>query len=226
MPYKYLLSLLGMTLIALGSSSGTWMVPVAWMGGDFLLLGVAHAMGAHRIIGKRADGSLAWWGWLLFLPLLALTAVVWRLTCLLSREPAYNALTEDLVVGRRLLPSELPREFDNYIDLTAEFAEPRAIRRKPGYVSVSILDGGAVNPEDLRDAVAGLRPGTTFIHCAQGHGRTGMFALAVLISNGTAKSVEEGLHILQANRPGIRLNRAQRQCIERIAAQVCQLGSR
>jgi protein-tyrosine phosphatase len=103
-----------------------------------------------------------------------------------------------------LLPFELEDEFHNIVDLTAEFSEPPSIRSSPFYRSFPILDGGAPTPEALRAAVASLRPGRTFVHCAQSHGRTGLFALAVLLSSGVARSVEDGLRMLLAARPGIR----------------------
>src|SRR5205809_1011561 len=106
--------------------------------------------------------------------------VVWHLMRLISREPARNMVTQQLVVGRRLLAYEREDEFDNFVDLTAEFPEPFPIRSSPSYRSFPILDGSAPSPEALRVAVTSLRPGRTFIHCAQGHGRTGLFALAVL----------------------------------------------
>ena len=218
MRYSVTLSVLGIILIATGALQGRWLIPALWLGGNFLALGIAHGMGASRIFGKRAGGSLAPWAWLAFLPLLALSSAVWHLSRLLTRESAHNSVTENLIVGRRLLASELPRKFDNYVDLTAEFAEPRAIRRQPGYVCFPILDGGVPTPEALREAISRLQPGTTFVHCAQGHGRTGLFALAVLLSSGIAKDVEEGLQMLRNVRPGIRLNRDQRLCIEEFAA--------
>jgi hypothetical protein len=178
MRYALTLSLLGITLISVGALRGGCLIPALWLGFNFLVLGIAHRMRAPRVFGKHPDGSLSPWGWLLFLPLLALTIAVWHLSRLLTREAAHNSFTENLVVGRRLLPSELPREFDNYVDLTAEFAEPSAVRRRSAYVCFPILDGGAPTPEALREAVGRMWPGTTFIHCAQGHGRTGLFALA------------------------------------------------
>ncbi len=183
-------------------------------GVTLLILGVAHARGAHGVFGKQVDGRLPLWSRLLYLPLLIYTGVVWHLVRLLSREPACNKVTDDLVVGRRLLPSELEGEFENYVDLTAEYSEPRAIGRKTSYLSFPILDAAAPTAEALLVAVSRLRAGRTYIHCAQGHGRTGLFALAVLLNSGAAKSLEEGLQMLRVVRQGIRLNREQRDCIE------------
>jgi hypothetical protein len=214
MSYRHLLTLLGGILIALGVAERGWWLFAVWMGCDFLILGVAHGRGAHGVFGKRADGTLPLWSWVLFFPLLIYTWAVCHLLRLLIPEPPRNTVMEQLVVGRRLLASEIEGEFDNYVDLTAELSEPRAIRRSPSYRCFPILDGAAPTPEALLVAVASLRPGRTFIHCAQGHGRTGLFALAVLLSSRQARSVEDGLRILRATRPLIRLSREQRRCIQ------------
>lgn len=219
MGYRHLLPLLGIVLMALGLVRQGWFLVAVWFGADFLVLGLAHAFGAHRVFGKRPDGTLPLWSWLVFLPLFACTMAVWHLQRICSHEPARNAINGQLMVGRRLLASEFEEGFDNFVDLTTEFAEPSPIRRSPSYRNFPILDGAAPSPEALRAAVAGLRPGRTFIHCAQGHGRTGLFALAVLLHSGVARDVEDGLRILSAARPGIHLNREQRRCI-RIYAQM------
>jgi hypothetical protein len=220
MSYRHLLTLLGVVLIVLGLVERNWFLGAVWFGCDFLILGVAHGRGSHRVFGKRADGTLPLWSWLVFLPLLIYTTGIWHLIRLLSREPARNAVTEQLVVGRRLLAFELEGEFDNFVDLTAEFPEPSSIRSIPSYRSFPILDGSAPTAEALRAAVARLRPGRTFVHCAQGHGRTGLFALAVLLSSGAARSVEDGLQMLSAARPAIRLSREQHRCIQMYAQYV------
>ena len=213
MSCRHLLLLLGMVLMGLGVAERGWCFLALWLGCDFLILGIAHGRGAHGVFGKRVDGTLPLWSWLLFFPLFIYTRAVWHLIRLFSREPARSKVTQQLVVGRRLLASELDGEFDNFVDLTAEFSEPSIIRDSPSYRSFPILDGAAPTPEALYAAVASLRPGRTFIHCAQGHGRTGLFALAVLLSSGVARSVEDGLRMLSAVRPAIRLSREQHRCI-------------
>ncbi len=220
MSYRHLLRWLGCVLVLLGLIERGWFLLVAWLGCDFLLLGIAHGQGAHRLFGKREDGTLPLWSWAVFGPLLLYTVAIWHLLRALSREPAHQVVNGQLVVGRRLLGSELHEEFENVVDLTAEFCEPSALRQPPAYRSFPILDGGAPTPEALLAAVTGLRPGRTFVHCAQGHGRTGLFALAMLLYSGSVPSVEEGLRKLQAVRPGIRLNREQRRCIEAYARDV------
>jgi hypothetical protein len=220
MSYRNLLILLGVVLIGLGLAERGWVLVLVWLGVDFVALGIAHGRGAHKVYGKRADGRLAWWSWVVFLPLLIYATLVWQALRLFRPEPACSVVNEKLVIGRRLMGSEFESGFDNMVDLTAEFAEPRVIRRSPGYRSFPILDGAAPRPEDLRAAVAGLRAGRTFVHCAQGHGRSALFGLAMLLGSGEARSVEEGLRKLAEVRPGVRLNRRQRRCIEEYARRI------
>ncbi len=217
MNHAILLVLLGLMLTMIGISEGSWFLIASWLGANFLVVGIAHLGGWHRVFGKRPDGALPLWSWLVFLPLLIYTSSVWHLMRLFSGEPAQNTVAPGLVVGRRQLSSEAREQFDNYVDLTAEFVEPLNIRKSQGYICFPILDGSAPHPERLRQAVNRLRPGKTFIHCAQGHGRTGLFAAAVLLTSCKVRTVDEALKFLQAVRPRIHLSRAQRQCLERFA---------
>jgi protein-tyrosine phosphatase len=219
--YQHVIGLLGAVLVILGFVGGGWWLAAVWLGIDFLILAIAHAKGVHRIFGKRADGTLPFWSWLLYLPLLAYTSVVWHVLRALSREKHWDVVTPHLKVGRRLLPHEVVDEtFANYVDLTAEFQEPVRIRKSVSYTAFPILDGSAPPCHELVDAVNRLRPGHTFIHCARGHGRTGLFAAAVLLRSGVVRNVNDAVQMLQSIRPGIRLNRAQLQCIEEFARNV------
>jgi hypothetical protein len=60
-----------------------------------------------------------------------------------------------MTIGRRLLAQECGGGFANYVDLTAEFSEPSAIRKAPGYFSFPILDGAAPRPEVGRNRFDG-----------------------------------------------------------------------
>jgi protein-tyrosine phosphatase len=220
MSHRSVLISIGLLLMAAGLWERGWMLLLAWLGGNFLVLGIAHAVGAHRLFGKRPDGSLPLWSWLVFLPLLLYSLALWQVLRMVWREPAQNAVTDQLVIGRRLGASELADRFENYIDLTAEFAEPASIRRASCYRSFPILDGGAPTPAALAGALDSLKPGSTYVHCAQGHGRAGLFALAWLLKSGQARTVDEGLRILKQARPAVSLSRAQRACIEAFAEQL------
>ena len=63
--------------------------------------------------------------------------------------------------------------------------------------------------EDLRSVVESSVEGRAFVHCAQGHGRTGLFALALLLRRGSVQTIEDGVGLLRRLRPAVRLNREQ-----------------
>jgi diacylglycerol kinase (ATP) len=214
MSYKYHLPLLGLLLIAAGTLERGWAWLAVWLGCDLLALAYAHAKGVHRIFGKRPDGTLPLWSWLVFFPVLGYTLIVWHLHRIFSRTPPWSVITGQLVVGRRLLASDLEGAFDNYVDLTAELTEPSAIRRLPAYRSFPILNDAAPSPEALRTAIRSLKPGRTFVHCGRGYHRSALFALAMLLTSGVAHNAEDGLRMLTAARPGIRLKRAQYKGIQ------------
>jgi len=217
MSYRYFLALLGSLLIMIGAVERGWAWLAVWPGCDLVALAFAHAKGIHRIFGKRPDGTLPLWAWLVFFPMLSYILVVWHLARSLSRKPACSVVTGQLLIGRRLLASELDGEFDNYVDLTAEIAEPSAIRHLPAYRSFPILNDAAPSPEALRIAIRSLKQGRTFVHCGRGYSRSALFALAMLLTAGVAHSVEDGLLLLTAARPGIRLTREQHKCIQAYA---------
>ncbi|MEA3208580.1 MAG: hypothetical protein QOE70_1637 [Chthoniobacter sp.] len=217
MKYAVSLSGLGIALAGIGAYSGMVGVVLIWLGGDFLILGIAHFRRAQGLFGKRPDGTLPFWSWIAFLPLLLFSSLVWHAARIFSSEPAFNHISDDLVVGRRLLAHERAADFVNYVDLTAEFQEPKIFRESPSYLAFPVLDASAPSPEILRAVVSQLRPGATFIHCAQGHGRTGLFALAVLLTSGAVRSVDEGLSLLTSIRPAIHLSPQQADCIRAYA---------
>jgi len=211
------LSLIGALLALLGVVERGWFLLPCWFGLSFLWLGISHALGKHNPFQKRADGTIPRWTVALHLPFFCYMNAVWHGLRILSKEPAQSQVAEQLVVGRRLLESEITGEFVNYVDLTCEFSESSKARKMAGYVCFPILDAGAPSPERLKAAVRSLPPGRTCVHCAQGHGRTGLFALAFLLINGLTNTVEDGLRMLRHVRPGIDLNAQQKRCIELLA---------
>lgn len=215
-----ILTALGLLLLGTAALRNSGWLLFSWTGLNFIALGTAHLLGSARLYGKRQDGSLAWWSWPLFLPLHVLTHVVWHLGRNLFRGGKADRITDDLTVGRRLLAGEIESGFTNYVDLTAEFRAPARARAFPNYLSFPILDAGVPTTSDLRVSLRRLRPGRTYVHCAQGRGRSGLFAVAMLLNSNAAASVPEALKILKAARPGIHLNRAQMRTAEQFAAEL------
>ena len=210
--YSPVLLLLGISLAYCAAELGRAWLILLWLAVDFLVVGFAYALREPRVLGKRLDGTLPVWSWILFLPYHALNLAVWHSSRLLSSEPATNEIGGLLVVGRRLLDSEMVNGCENWVDLTSEFQEPLRIRSQSGYICFPILDATAPDLERLSDLVRRLPPGRTFIHCAQGHGRTGMVALALLLSRDAAESIAAALGQIQDARPAVRLNSEQHRC--------------
>ncbi|WP_339910689.1 hypothetical protein [Symmachiella dynata] len=191
-------------------SSGWWLVCL-WPAMNLMVLGVAYLLNWPWIFGKRPSGRLSYAPVVVFLPYLLYTWMIWRLTCFMTRERPYDIVDDQLVIGRRLLPKEMIDGIDNVIDLTCEFAEPTAICSAVNYVSCPILDGSIPTWPQLRrliDEINGCA-GTTYIHCAQGHGRTGLVAAALLMHRNPDLLPHDALRQLQAVRPALACNGGQ-----------------
>jgi protein-tyrosine phosphatase len=196
----------------LAAQGGVWLLH-GWPSLSFGAVSVAYLTGSTRIFGKRADGSRHWLATLVIGPYLMLASCVWRIQIILSREAAFNTVNDVLIVARRLLASELPQDINHVCDLTCEFRDPKELRELPGYKCFPVLDAGTLSADDLVAIVKELpseKDGRLLIHCANGHGRTGLIAAAWLISNNYAASVDDAVAALRAVRPGISLRKRQR----------------
>ena len=91
-----------------------------------------------------------------------------------------NEVAPGLFAGRRPLAGELPSQVLLVVDLAAEFIECRAVRTACRYISAPVLDTGIMDEAAFVALVQEVAqwPGPVYIHCAQGHGRTGTLAAA------------------------------------------------
>jgi len=188
-----------------------------WPALSFALLGAAYLAHRPTLLGKRLDGTLAWWAYLLFAPYLMLTWSIWHTKRMFGREDCANEIVPGLWVGRRPFSHELPEGVRVIVDITAEFPAPAAIRRHPGYLCIPTLDGMPPDMTVLCELLDTLRDKEgIFVHCAFGHGRSATVAAALLIARRLAGSVAEAEAQLRQRRPGIRLNDTQRRYLEEI----------
>jgi protein-tyrosine phosphatase len=202
---------------------GGWWHLLHWCALSCLVLAIGYAGLGARVFGKRPDGTIPVWSKVIHLPFLLYRWFTWNVIRTVSRENSTDQITPDLIIGRRLHANERFDNIGQYIDLTAEFEEPKEIRESPEYLSVPILDGGIPTVLELSAAISRASSGLTYVHCAQGHGRTGMFALALLAARRHIQSIEDGLDLLKKMRPGVGLNSAQMQFIRNyMAEQVVQ----
>lgn len=218
MKYAGLHFLLGVSLALLA-----WLYPgvaglLGWLGACFGMLSLAYALRRPTLLGKRRDGSLSWWSWILFLPLHLITWGIWHAVRVLSREPAFHQITPQLIVGRRLLASEVPPEIELIVDLTSEFTEPAGVRKGRRYQPLPILDASVPELKSLYQVIDSLPQVPTYIHCAQGHGRTGLFTSVYLVRRGHCKTLEEAMDLLAKVRRGIVLNAEQKAFIHTLSA--------
>lgn len=184
-----------------------------------LLQSLAYGTREPGWLGKIATGRYSFWGTLALWPMWLITMGLLSLASLWSRYPAIVEVVPGLWFGRRLFAHEA-RRIPSYavLDLTAELPEPQAFRSRSEYLCIPMLDGVAPSTAQLQAAMDWLqcthRKGPVLVHCAQGHGRSACVVLCYLISKGLVTSIDDGLRLLRSLRPGVSVNREQRQRLE------------
>jgi protein-tyrosine phosphatase len=219
MKYALTFALLGALVCYWAVSLSGWWYLLVWIAISFFILSAGYAGLGAKIFCKRSDGTIPLWVKIIHFPFLLYLSVVWTFIRMLSRENPFDKVGDDLILGRRLFTSELPHGIVNYVDLTTEFEDPKEIRETTNYVCLPILDASVPSSQGLISALSRLRAGTTYVHCAQGHGRTALFALALLWTQGGFRSFEDGFFFLKKVRPGIGLNKAQEAFIKKFIAE-------
>jgi protein-tyrosine phosphatase len=222
MKYGITFLLLGAALILQGMlrQGGHWFL--LWPGVSFTAVGLGYVRLGAAVFGKRPDGTLPWYTVVVLLPYFVLSWTIWHIVRLTSGEPCWHEACPGVFVGRRALPRELPNGVGLIVDLTAEFSEPRKVREGRDYICFPVLDASATSEEAAAQTVMQIasHPGAVYIHCAQGHGRTGMFAAAVLVAKGLAVDTDDAVARLRAVRPGIAMNRRQLEFCRRVCERV------
>ena len=217
--YTITFLLLGGLVSYVAVTSGGWWHLLHWFSFSCLAQAAGYAGLGPRVFGKRPDGRIPIWSKTIHLPYMVYSECIWRIARLLSREHPTDMVWDDLILGRRLRASESPANVSNYVDLTSEVEDPAEIRRSAQYVNLPILDAGVPSRDALHSTIARLRPGTTFVHCAQGHGRTGLFAIGLLAERHRIQSFDEGMALIKSARPGIKLNKTQEAFVKKYIAE-------
>ena len=213
MIYSFLFLSLATLLSYTGFISGGLWHLLHWASLDCFLLSLGYAGIGPKIFAKHPDGSIPIWVRLVYIPFTIYIKSFWHLSRLMSRESPMNRVNADLIIGRRLLRDECPDNIVNYIDLTAEFEDPAWIRSRTHYINLPVLDASVPRTADLLNTIAMLHPGLTYVHCAQGHGRTGLFTLVLLAEQDRIGSFKEGMTLLKKVRPKISLNKTQERFV-------------
>jgi hypothetical protein len=205
-----------------------WYLLFLWPSLSAAIVSAGYLGAGARVFGKKSDGTVSAVNLIVLLPYLAYSWLVWHAARLIKREHAYDALLPDVLIGRRLLASEYPVNTATVVDLTCEFPEPAQIRRTATYVNCPILDAALPDAEQLISLVRLIRGARRpiYIHCAQGHGRTGLVAAALLLANGSARTVEEAVAMVQAVRPLVRLKASQMTRLREVSAELVEEAKR
>jgi protein-tyrosine phosphatase len=194
----------------------------AWTSFSCFLAAGAYLANRPEVLGK-SDGRITAAAALPALPYL----VAMRIACALMRWhrrfPPLSRVEDDLWVGGRFLPAELPAQVALIVDLTAESSAPARLRAHPGYRNLPVLDG-SIPPDDaavlaLLDEIAAT-PGRVVIHCDSGVGRAPTFAILALLRRGRATDVADALARVKAARPMARPTSVDLRYLERLAARV------
>jgi len=188
-----------------------WKRVLIWPAVSFAMVGLAYAGCGPTIFGKQSDGSMSLLSIAILAPYLAYSWTIWHFLVWLQREAPYNELVPGILIGRRLRSREAPPHLASIVDLTCEFPESPTLRRCLEYQFFPILDGSTCDVVRLVEFVQHLdaQPRPIFVHCAQGHGRTGLIAATLLIKSRIVKTAEEAVELIQTRRPLVRLNAAQ-----------------
>ena len=190
-----------------------------WFTACAALVAHAYAENDPDAFGKGADGRMP--------PLFTLGCLPYAMPLWLrqfalvrfSREPRWNRLADGIWIGRRPeRPNDLPDGATVCMDRAAELSAARFLRSWSGrYVSFPILEASARTADDLNACIDALPETGVYIHCAQGHGRTGFFACALLLRRGLAATAAEAEARVVAARPGVKLRQAQRAFLMSLA---------
>jgi len=188
----------------------------------FVGAGAAYLRGAPAMWGKRPNGRLAPWAWVLFWPLLTLN---WLLLLAAGGRGAraFSEIAPGVFLGRLPLLGDEPylRSLGvrAVLDVTAEFPALPEVRAL-GYRSLPVLDGTAPSPEALREGATWLAAraaeGPVLVHCALGYQRSAAFAAAYLLATGQAPSLAAAEEALRAARPGVALTEGQRAALRSV----------
>ncbi len=163
------------------------------------------ALGIPGMLGKRADGSVPWWSFVLFWP--------WYVTSFTfawfnrSREPQSTEVLPDWHVGGWPHRSDLWEPWPSVLDMTNEL--PRRSRSER-YLNLPTWDGTAPSLHSVQQGVrfilaerAAGRP--VLVHCAAGHGRAVTVMCAALTAAGAFPTWREAFAHVKARRPEARL---------------------
>jgi hypothetical protein len=182
-----------------------WALLLLWPATSCAMVAAGY-FGLGPGVYRKHNGLISFTGWLLLWPIL----LAQRLSLLhYSRQcEPWHALTPNIWIGRKLSDAEgahaIGQGVSAVLDLTCESSECRPFLAAH-YRHLPIMDLTAPTSDHFAEALEFIRErsagGIVYIHCKAGYSRTAAIALAWLISNGQASTVEQAVQHLRSVRP-------------------------
>ncbi|MCB9687703.1 MAG: dual specificity protein phosphatase family protein [Alphaproteobacteria bacterium] len=194
----------------------------AWIALSFTLAAWGYASAGARVLGKRADGELPAWSFLIHGPFLLLGLVSMRLFHARGTEHPWDEVVPGLWLGRRPMRSDRAA-FARLgavavVDLCAELPASRALQGTERYLALPVLDAEAPTAEQLERGVAWLdaeiQRGPVYVHCALGHSRSATLIAAWRMLHAPV-GIDEVEAELRAERDNVWFTPAQRTALQR-----------
>lgn len=219
-------------VLGLGAAGVAWWVDASvarfawgWLGMTLVGWGGLVVARPEAAWSKRPDGTIPLWHWLGFAPghlALALSMLIRRAAA--GPVPAHEVVPR-VWLGRRLMTDEARMAemlgITAILDLTGEYAEPRALRRGRRYLNLPVPDFHAPTLEQVAAGVEFIREarrqGPVYVHCAAGRGRSALVVAAYLLAEGVVESPDEAVEFLLRVRPEVLLVEVQLQCLDEYA---------
>ncbi len=196
------------------------LVPIVlWVAGCTGAVAAAMAIGWPGLLGKRPDGSIPWWSYVVFWPWHGLVRVVAAANR--ANEPPRHEVAPGWWLGGWPSTAASFTQWPAVLDLTNEL--PRTAPPGTPYLNVPAWDGTVVPPDRIEAAaawaVAQRARGPVLVHCAAGHSRSAVALAAAFVRAGASSDPEDALATLKRTRATVRPTRAQRAALEAWARQ-------
>lgn len=168
-----------------------------WISFSALIMGIAYVLNKPYLVAGKVNGKMNGLIFLANLPWLSFTYLSFIIGNAISRERKIDPIgTTNVSIGCFPLRREM-NDFDVIFDLTCEF--PKIYKTTGKYYCFPNLDGMPL----INSIESGMirKSDKVLIHCAQGHGRSSIFASRLLCFLGYFDSLSLAQKEIRKSRP-------------------------